>query len=136
MDLAIISFIVLGAIAIAVVSYIAGAKSSSVDAQLLKAELEGQKLARKEQTRKYDELYDAFLRLNKYNTELKKQNVSLMNTYEEAGDEVYRQFLSGISRKELARIYPNVAYSTICNWIRRKREEVFEQTVNPTDSVQ
>lgn len=136
MDLATISFIVLGAIAIAVVSYIAGYNKCNVDLQLLKAELEWQKLARKEQTRKYDELYDAFLRVNKYNVELKKKNISLMNTYEEAGDEVYRQFLKGVSRKELARIYPNVAYTTICNWIRRKREEVFAQSVNPNDSVQ
>lgn len=84
MDIAIISFIVLGVIAVAVVSYIAGTRSSGVDIQLLKAELEGQKLARREQTRKYDELYDAFLRVNKYNTDLKKQNLSLKNSYEEA----------------------------------------------------
>lgn len=136
MDITILSFVLLGAIAVAVVSYFAGVRSASDDVALLRAELEGQKLARKEQTRKYDELYDAFLRLNKYNTELKKQNISLMNTYEEAGDEIYRQFLNGVSRKELAHIYPNIAYSTICNWIRRKREEVFEQTANPTDSAQ
>lgn len=103
---------------------------------LLNSELRGQKLARKEQTRRYDELYDAFLRVNQYNTELQKQNFSLKNTYEECADEIYAQFLAWKSRQELCQLYPKVAYSTLCNWIRRKRKEALSSEVNPNDSVQ
>lgn len=65
------------------------------DAQIiaLNADLKGQKAARREQVRKYDELYDQFLRLTQYNSEMAKEVQSYKNTYEEAGDEVYALFL-------------------------------------------
>lgn len=59
----------------------------------LNADLKGQRAARKEQVRKYDELYDQFLRLTQYNSEMAKEVQSYKNTYEEAADEVYALFL-------------------------------------------
>lgn len=59
----------------------------------LAADLKGQKAARKEQVRKYDDLYDQFLRLTQYNSEMAKEVQSYKNTYEEAADEVYALFL-------------------------------------------
>lgn len=131
MDIAIVSFIVLGAIAIAVISYIVWRRTSWYDVQILRAELEWQKLARREQERKYDELYDSFLRVNQYNTELTKEVQKYKNTFGECADEVYAMFLAWYSRKELCKLYPSVAYSTLCNWIRRKKKEA-ESSVNPT----
>lgn len=59
----------------------------------LNGDLKGQKAARREQVRKYDELYDQFLRLTQYNSEMAREVQSYKNTYEEAGDEVYALFL-------------------------------------------
>lgn len=130
MDIATASFIALGIILVAVISYFAGRKNADTDIQLLHAELEWQRLARKEQTRKYDELYDAFLRVNKYNANLKKEMQKYKNTYEECGDEVYQLFLSWKTRKEICKLYPSVAYSTICRWIRQRKEEILSDPTN------
>lgn len=45
-------------------------------------------MARKEQQYKYDELYSAFLRVNKLNTELNKKIASLPPTYEDSADQM------------------------------------------------
>ena len=55
----------------------------------LTADLKAQKAARKEQTRKYDELYDQFFRLTQTNSEMAREVQLYKNTYEEAADEVY-----------------------------------------------
>ena len=101
----------------------------------LTADLKGQKAARREQVRKYDELYDQFLRLTQYNSEMAKEVQSYKNTYEEAADEVYALFLEWKSRYEILKLYPRVAYSTLCGWIRRKRKEALEP-VDPATSKQ
>ena len=101
----------------------------------LTADLKGQKAARREQVRKYDELYDQFLRLTQYNSEMAKEVQSYKNTYEEAADEVYALFLEWKTRQEILKLYPRVAYSTLCGWIRRKRKEALEP-VDPATSKQ
>ena len=101
----------------------------------LNADLKGQKAARREQVRKYDELYDQFFRLTQTNSEMAREVQLYKNTYEEAADEVYSLFLQGTSRQELCKLYPNVAYSTLCGWIRRKRKEALEP-VDPATSKQ
>ena len=101
----------------------------------LTADLKAQKAARKEQTRRYDELYDQFFRLTQTNSEMAREVQLYKNTYAEAADEVYSLFLQGTSRQELCKMYPNVAYSTLCGWIRRKRKEALEP-VDPATSKQ
>lgn len=101
----------------------------------LNGDLKGQKAARREQVRKYDELYDQFLRLTQYNSEMAREVQSYKNTYEEAADEVYALFLEWKTRQEILKLYPRVAYSTLCGWIRRKRKEALEP-VDPANSKQ
>lgn len=110
---------------------------SQKDAEIvaLNADLKSQKAARKEQTRRYDELYDQFFRLTQTNSEMAKEVQLYKNTYAEAADDVYSLFLQGTSRQELCKLYPNVAYSTLCGWIRRKRREALEP-VDPATSKQ
>ena len=124
-----ISILSLGFIAVAVASYLAGRWKWSAERQLLdadirclRADLAGQDLARKSQEKKYDQLYDSFLRLNQYNTELQKRLQAKSNTYEDLGDRIYLDLLAGVSRHDLAKKY-NVNYSTLCFWIRKKKDE-------------
>lgn len=46
-------------------------------------------MARREQQRKYDELYDAFLRVNKLNKDLNKKIMTLPPTYEDCADDMF-----------------------------------------------
>lgn len=101
----------------------------------LASDLRWQKAARKEQTRKYDDLYDQFFRLTQYNSEMAKEVQSYKNTYKEAADEVYSLYLQWKSRQELCQLYPRVAYSTICGWIIKKRKEALDQ-VDPANTTQ
>ena len=137
MAIEIICLYVLWLIAVSCISYLAWRWKYANDLQLTEADLAGQRVARREQERRYDELYDAFLRLNKYNTDLQKTIQKYKNSYEECGEEVYNLFLDGKSRKELAQLYPSVAYTTICNWIRRKQKEYAHvEDLTPSSSKQ
>jgi len=101
----------------------------------LNADLRGQRAARREQVRKYDELYDKFFRLSQTNSMMAREVQIHKNTYEEAADEAYALFLNGTSRKDLCKLFPKVAYSTICYWIRKKRKEATEW-IDPMNSKQ
>ena len=137
MDIAVISIIVLCVIAVAIISFFAGLDKWRTDVTLLEADLTCQKSARKELARRYDELYDTLLRVNKSNTELQKKLNDCYNNYDNAADVVYDMYMKWYSRKELCQIYPNVAYSTLCAWIRKKKKEVLlSDSVNPNESHQ
>ena len=126
MSIEVISFYILWLIAIAVISYIAWRRRWAVDIQLMEADLFGQKLARKEQERKYDELYDALLRTNKLNAELHKKLASAPRTYENSADLMIKMLNSGTSRDEISKKL-GVNYSTVCYWIRKKQTEMWEK---------
>lgn len=106
------------------------------------AELEWQKLARKLQTQKYDELYTRLLAVNAQNAKLTKKLQELTNPElnpkveqevnevvkaqllshsfsKEMWDAVYNLFLRGATRREIADKY-GVSYSTICKIIMHK----------------
>lgn len=112
------------------------------------AELEWQKLARKIQQKKYDELYTRMLAVNAQNAKLTKENQELMkSTFNElhpiepkvqiAVDEtvkaqllshsfsremwsaVYNLFLRGATRMQIAKRY-GVSYANVCKIIREK----------------
>ena len=117
-----VSLYVLWLIAVAIVSYLAWRWKSSVDCQLLEADLNGQRLARKEQERKYDELYSAFLRVNKLNTELNKKIASLPPTYEDCADQMVAMLNTWFTRHEIADRF-GVNYTTACYRMRKKMEE-------------
>ena len=117
-----VSFYVLWLVAVAVVSYLAWRWKSSVDCQLLGADLNGQRMARRELQRRYDELYDAFLRVNKLNTELNKKIASIPPTYEDCADQMVAMLNTWLTRHEIADRF-GVNYSTTCLWIRKKLDE-------------
>lgn len=119
MAIEVISFYVLGLILVSAVSFIAGGWKYKTDIKLLEADLNGQKKARAEQCRRYDELYDAFLRVNKMNTDLSKQLNHVGSTYETCADGMVDMLNKGISRKDIA-VYYKVPYPTACLWMRRK----------------
>lgn len=83
------------------------------------AELEWQKLARKAQEKKYDELYSAMMRVNQENLRLSSPKMLTKTFNKELGDEVYRLYIQGCSRKELAKKY-GISYSYLCNIIRQR----------------
>lgn len=130
----VICWMCLGA-AITCIVFKRGIDDLQAEIAALNGDLKGQKAARREQVRKYDELYDQFLRLTQYNSEMAKEVQSYKNTYEEAADEVYALFLEWKTRQEILKLYPRVAYSTLCGWIRRKRKEALEP-VDPATSKQ
>ena len=105
-------------ILLVVVSFIAGMKYKEDRTTLLEAELEWQKLARKAQERKYDELYDSMLRVNGYNKRL-RQELDWHKTFiERCGEDVYQLYVKWLSRKDIAAHYPEVGYNQICYVIR------------------
>jgi len=85
------------------------------------AEVESQKLARKAQEKKYDELYSAMMRVNQENAKLKSPANLTKSFWKEKGDEVYRMFLQGCSRKECAKRF-GISYSHTCKIIRSKQK--------------
>lgn len=118
-----VSMFILWLVAVGVVSYMAWRWKWADDLHMVNADLQGQKLARKEQQRKYDELYDAFLRVNKMNTELNKKLQALPPTYEDCADDMVTMLSMWFSRQGIAQKY-KVSYSTACYWIRKKQKEV------------
>ena len=124
-----VSLYVLWLIAVGVVSYLAGNWKWSSERQLLEADLNGQKLARKEQQRQYDELYTAFLRMNKLNSGLQKKLSSLPPTYEDCADEMLAMLNTWFTRHEIADRF-GVCYSTVCYWLRKKQKEYTNVVLN------
>lgn len=123
------SLLILLLIAVGVLCYIAWAKRSDslletarADLKCADAEINWLRLSQKSQQKKYDDLYDAFLRVNQYNTNLNKRVTELSRSYESVGDEIYSKLLSWKTRKELASEYW-VPYTTLCSWIRKKQKE-------------
>lgn len=112
------------------------------------AELEWQKLARKAQTKKYDDLYAHMLAVNAQNAKLQKQLSTpscsdhkvdsivdehikaqlLTHSFsKEMWSAVYNLFLRGATRKEIANRY-GVSYANVCKIIRerdRKQDPLF-----------
>ena len=122
MSIEIVSLLLLWVILIAVISYLAWFWKWSTDCKLLEAELSGHKMAREAQQKKYDNLYDAFLRVNQYNTALNKKLQESSKSYETVADGMYSMFLNWKSRKEISDYY-NIPYSTTCFYIRTKKHE-------------
>ena len=89
------------------------------DMNCLKAELNWQHLSRKAQEKMYDDLYDAFLRVNKHNTELQKKLDAKSRTYEDMSEIVYNLFKMWSTRRELS-VQFDIPYSTMCRWISNK----------------
>lgn len=89
------------------------------DMNCLKAELRWQHLSRRAQEKKYDDLYDAFLRVNQYNTELQKKLDAKSRTYEDMSEIVYNLFKMWSTRRELS-VQFDIPYSTMCRWISNK----------------
>ena len=102
------------------------------------AELEWQKLARKIQQKKYDELYTRLLAVNAQNAKLTKElNPDINPKVQVAMDEtvkaqllshsfskemwsaVYNLFLRGATRMQIAKRY-GVSYANVCKIIREK----------------
>lgn len=102
------------------------------------AELEWQKLARKLQTQKYDELYTRLLAVNAQNAKLTKEmhpavnpkvQVAMDETVKaqllshsfskEMWNAVYNLFLRGATRMQIAKRY-GVSYANVCKIIREK----------------
>lgn len=100
---------------------------------LLRARINSNDLILEKKQREYDELYDSLLRVNKYNSELMKRLNDSRSTYGELADEIYWKYADGVSRKELCTQYPNVGYSTICAWIRKKAKE-YSELSSPANS--
>lgn len=123
MSIEFISFYILGLIAIGVISYLAGRSKWRGDVDLLEADLLAQKLARREQQRKYDQLYDTLLRVNKLNTELNKKVQSITPKYGEVAVDMVTMLNMGFSRRAIAKKY-GVPYATVCFWIRKKAKEL------------
>ena len=117
------SLYVLWLIAVACVSYLAWRWKWATDLQLAEADLKGQRMARKEQQRKYDELYDAFLRVNKLNKDLNKKIQTLPPTYEDSANDMFTMLNMWFSRKGIAHKY-GVPYPTVCSWLRKKEKEL------------
>lgn len=118
-----VSMFILWLVAVGVVSYMAWRWKWADDLHMANADLQGQRLARKEQQRKYDELYDAFLRVNKMNTDLNKKLQAIPPTYEDCADDMVTMLGMWFSRQGIAQKY-KVSYSTVCYWIRKKQKEL------------
>lgn len=129
-----VSLYVLWLIAVGVVSYLAWRWKWATDLQLTEAELRGQKMARKEQQRKYDELYDAFLRVNKLNKDLNKKIQMIPPTYEDCADDMFTMLHMWFSRHGIAEKY-GISYSTVCYWLRKKQKEHDEAIANAQKSI-
>lgn len=123
MSIEFISFYLLGLIAVGVISYLAGRSKWRGDVDFLEAELLAQKLARREQQRKYDQLYDTLLRVNKLNTELNKKVQSITPKYDDVAVDMVTMLNMGFSRRAIAKKY-GVPYVTVCFWIRKKVKEL------------
>ena len=67
----------------------------------------------------YNDLYDAFLRVNKHNTELQKKLDAKSRTYEDMSEIVYNLFKMWSTRRELS-VQFDIPYSTMCRWISNK----------------
>lgn len=90
-----------------------------VHCQAVTAELEWQKLARKEQQKRYDDLYSAMMRVNQENVKLKAPANLTKSFWKEKGDDVYRLFLQWCTRKDLAKRF-GISYPHICKIIASK----------------
>ena len=110
-----VSLYVLWLIAVGVISYVAGNWKYRDELATTKACMLGERHARYEWVRRYNDLYDLYLKIP--------------HTYENCAEEMLFMFNWWASRKEIAEKF-NVPYPTTCEWIRKKIKEK-ETKINP-----